>query len=391
MAATAPAARRPFAVLADDLTGALASAASLRAAGLRTKVLWGALPAQLPPGLVVDMRNRDAHDGIARVKSVARELSQRGELDYELRIDSTLRGQPAESLNALTEAAGLEAAITVAIPAFPGAGRTTVDGVQRVVLADGERAEQSVAERVFPGQSPVLLASLGRAGEPPLKRLAAAIESGQRRFIADAEDERDLRAIAAAVISLRDAGQRVITASPGAWLRFALPIRRFMVVVIASLTPPLGDQLETLKRQRQKVRALTPEQADQLPAQEIEEGETLVIETGSLAGAGPGSVVSDGEVAVTAARSAAGLIRRAERAGCGCHGVLASGGWAAAMVLDALAARELIPQSPIAPLCSHSTVAGGEHDGMDFYAKGGSIGGPETLMKMVDSAWRRYE
>lgn len=382
--------RGRFAVLADDLTGALASAANLRLAGFRTKVAWDALPDDMPAAIVVDLRSRDASDPVARVTECVRRLRDRGSFDYELRVDSTLRGRPGPALEALIQTAGIDDAVCLAIPAFPAAGRVTRDGIQRTTLNDGSTVTAPVAETVFPEARAAVVAP-GRAGKgSPLSQLSAAIEAGERRFVADAEDEDDLIAIADVVAGLRGESLRIVTLSPGAWLRYGpVPARRFMVMVVSSVTPPLDEQLAAL-RERHGVRILTPAEADALRPAEIEEGDTLVVETNTLdSGGSPEPERSDGDIAVAATRAAVALIRRAEGAGCICHSVAASGGWTAAMMLDALGARQLSPENPVAPLCSQAAVCGGDYDGMDFYSKGGSIGGPGTLIEIVDAAWRR--
>src|SRR3954447_25217039 len=85
-------------VLADDLTGALGSAARLRARGLDPVLVWR--PEDLPEGfrprgVVVDMRTRDAPGGPRAVAAewaerLRRLQSPRG----EQRLDPPRRGPP---------------------------------------------------------------------------------------------------------------------------------------------------------------------------------------------------------------------------------------------------------------------------------------------------------
>ncbi|MGI8866230.1 MAG: four-carbon acid sugar kinase family protein, partial [Rubrobacteraceae bacterium] len=118
-----------IAVLADDLTGAADTGVQLVRAGYRTAVIFRDEP--IPEGfdavvIDTDTRIKRARQAVKRVYDAARKV--RGvEIIYK-KLDSTLRGSIAAEISVTLEATHLDRAIVA--PAFPGAGRTTVNGVQ---------------------------------------------------------------------------------------------------------------------------------------------------------------------------------------------------------------------------------------------------------------------
>ena len=120
-----------IAVLADDLTGAADTGVQLVRAGYRTAVIFRGEPLPEDFDAVVidtDTRTKRARQAVKRVSEAAREV-RGAEIIYK-KLDSTLRGSIAAEISVTLEATHLDRAIVA--PAFPGAGRTTVDGVQLV-------------------------------------------------------------------------------------------------------------------------------------------------------------------------------------------------------------------------------------------------------------------
>jgi D-threonate/D-erythronate kinase len=188
--------RLRFWVIADDLTGALDTAAPFAARGWRTCVVpWpgpssralSAIVRQASAGhdvVVVETASRHvaAREAARRVRAVvaaarraeAGEARQRG---FYKKIDSTLRGNVAEELAAF-RAATATACLPLA-PAFPAHGRTTRAGA---VWVDDVPLAQSAAAR--DALAPALTGDLARLGPP------GALE------IFDARTDADLRRIA---------------------------------------------------------------------------------------------------------------------------------------------------------------------------------------------------
>jgi D-threonate/D-erythronate kinase len=367
-------------VLADDLTGALGSAARLCERGLEPLVVWRPedLPdAFRPRGVVVDMRTRDAPGGPrATAARWARRLADLGCERFEQRIDSTLRGAPAEELAGLLEGAGLGDAVVVAVPAFPDAGRTCAGGRQR---ATGSTREIEVAPALY-GAAPTEVV----APDALADRVRAAAVN---RFVVDGASDEDLRATAEAVGALEADGVRLVTASPGGWLRHhpraARPGEEFALVVLGSNTALNHRQLAALRAARAVVVAGTAEPDwDALAAG----GQTVVVET--IAASRPDDKRRDPRLADGAADAAAALLGRAHERGLRCRGVVASGGHMASRLVDALRADRLGVVGEVAPLCPRGTIAGGPWSGLPVVTKGGLVGEDATLTTLVDDLWK---
>jgi uncharacterized protein YgbK (DUF1537 family) len=356
-------------VLADDLTGALGSAARLRRGGLEPVVVWR--PEDLPDAfdpraVVVDMRTRDSPAGPrATAREWAQRLRERGCARYEQRIDSTLRGEPAEELAGLLEGAQLSDAVVVAVPAWPDAGRACVGGSQR---ARGTTREIEVAPALF-GTEPAEVVGP--------QALAERVRAGAvRRFVVDGERDEDLRAAADAVDVLE---VPVVTMSPGGWLQWhPVAARRggeFVLVVLSSNTALNHRQLDALRESG--AIADTPE-----------EGGTVLIET--IADSSPDDTRRDPRHADDAATAAAALLADAHERGLRCRGVVASGGHLASLLIDALGAHRLSVSGEVAPLCARGMIAGGAWSGLPVVTKGGLVGDDDTLSALVDDLWKEH-
>jgi D-threonate/D-erythronate kinase len=373
-------------VLADDLTGALGSAARLRDGGLETLVVWRAeeLPeAFRPRAVVVDMRTRDAPAGPrATALAWSRRLRELGCARFEQRIDSTLRGAPAEELAGLLEGAGLGDAVVIAVPAFPDAGRVCVGGRQR---AAGTSREVEVAPALFGPDASVDVVAPGD--------LADRVRAGDAtRFVVDGADDDDLRVAAEAVGALERDGVPVVTSSPGGWLRHhpvaAGTRAEFVLVVLGSNTAGNHRQLDALRDGREAVVVVPAGAGDPAPGSDplAAGGATVVVET--ISGSEPDDERRDPRLADHAADAAAALLGRAHERGLHCRGVVASGGHMASRLVDALAADCLGVLGEVAPLCPRAMLAGGPWSGLPVVTKGGLVGEDGTLALLVDDLWR---
>ena len=183
--------RLRFWVIADDLTGALDTAAPFAAHGWRTCVVpWpGRSPrtretswrqvADATDVVVVDTASRhvaprEAARRVAGVVAAARRA--RGGHFYK-KIDSTLRGNVAAELAAFRAATAVEG-LPLA-PAFPAQGRTTRDGA---VWVDGRPLRQSAAAR--DALAPAVSGDLARLAPPHALDVIDARTDGDLRRIA---------------------------------------------------------------------------------------------------------------------------------------------------------------------------------------------------------------
>lgn len=186
--------RLRFWVIADDVTGALDTAAPFAAHGWPTCVVpWtDATPRAMAAALrqaarahdvvVIDTASRHvpAGEAAARVRRVvrtARRIDGGRPRGLYKKIDSTLRGNVAAELAAFRDAAAVDC-LPLA-PAFPAQGRTTREGA---VWVDGRPLSESPAAR--DALAPVAAGDLARLAPP------GALE------VFDARTDADLRRIA---------------------------------------------------------------------------------------------------------------------------------------------------------------------------------------------------
>jgi uncharacterized protein YgbK (DUF1537 family) len=122
-----------YALIADDLTGALDAGAGFVRAGLRSILPYSGLPADAPEAdvLLIDTHTRDGTEDAARrtARQAAERLHAAGIARVYKKIDSVLRGFPGAELAAVLDVYGGRALVA---PAFPAQGRTTAGGVQLV-------------------------------------------------------------------------------------------------------------------------------------------------------------------------------------------------------------------------------------------------------------------
>jgi D-threonate/D-erythronate kinase len=121
-------------ILADDLTGAADSAGAFARRGLLSNVVWGEARAEIDADLVAlafDAATRElGAAAAARLHGDVLRWFQRPGVHVFKKVDSTLRGHPAEEVAAMldvlvTQEPGMR---IVMAPAFPATGRTVRDG-----------------------------------------------------------------------------------------------------------------------------------------------------------------------------------------------------------------------------------------------------------------------
>jgi uncharacterized protein YgbK (DUF1537 family) len=202
-------------IIADDLSGAADCASAFAQAGMATLVTFGGDVAQSGPDAVLaidaDSRRLPAPEAARIHQALHVRYHVEGALLYK-KIDSTLRGNFAEELAAIAASAGL----AIVAPAFPKAGRTTVNGCQYLHGVPLEQSEVWRVERM--GGAADIPAMLERQGLraatvrlPVLRqqtdRLAALLASlaadGVHAVVCDVETDDDLRLIAQASLQLR--------------------------------------------------------------------------------------------------------------------------------------------------------------------------------------------
>ena len=280
-------------LVADDLTGAADSAVQFARDGWTSRLVLGAGGAPLGgPGsvtaVVTDSRALPEGEARAVTADAVRDLAEHGAELVFVKIDSTMRGSVAAQVAGALEAwrSGRPDAFAVATPAYPGMGRTVVQGA---LLVDGARVETTAVGRdpvtpvatsdlsaLLPGSSSVSVTGVG--GDAAAELLAGAAASGHDVVTVDATTDDELRTTADAVVRLGaravpvgSAGLAVaVSRAWGAGLPVAVPavVDRVghVVVVVSSLHDASRTQCEHLLRsapesgaaRRRVVRTIAP-------------------------------------------------------------------------------------------------------------------------------------
>jgi uncharacterized protein YgbK (DUF1537 family) len=196
------------AIIADDLTGAADTGVQLAHAGYRTAVAFRGAP--IPPAddldaVALDTDSRAMPAGLAAKRVMEAAHAVRDTPFIYKKLDSTLRGPIAAELSAALVASGRDRAVVA--PAFPAAGRTTVEGVQlgRGVPVHETEVKDDPRTPVREGHVPTLLAaafpsvvSLSTEDLADPDTVRRALEEA-RCVVADAACDEDLEALVRAV------------------------------------------------------------------------------------------------------------------------------------------------------------------------------------------------
>lgn len=400
--------RPQFVIVADDLTGALDTAACYAAAGYSTVLpLGGAAPVQCDV-LTVSTESRDlpVEQAAARVRDAVCGLRDGcAPRWWYKKIDSALRGHPAEELEAMLDV--LPHGPVIATPALPGEGRTVRGGVLSIrgvelagtTLGRGKtssRLRDCFANPAQLGVRDLLLATLR---EPEAALVAAIAASGEAILLADAETDADLDVLARTFVAI---GGRVACGSAGLArsLAAALPIeahadreplppfRGRPILVVA------GSQHEAAARQLDHAAAhagmsvvrpaaigaeATPEviaaAAEALLAQ-LRSGRHVAITTAGM----PDSPSGNRAVAATLAAVAASPgIREAV------EGMVLTGGDVAAAVCAAHEFTEIHLKGEVMPLIPWGIATGAPAEPLPMATKAGSFGPDETITRCISA------
>lgn len=204
-----------LAIIADDLTGASDSGVQVARKGLPTQVVfdWTELTASSSTAetIVLDTDSRSVPGELAyrRVREAAASLKEQGCSFIYKKLDSTLRGNLGQEIEAVLDVYGFEGAIVV--PAFPRIGRTTVGGkhylnglpIHETEIGRDPKTPVPEADisKLLSGQSKRTAVSIPlatvREGLAVLdQRIREALQSGAELLVLDAETDEDIRLIA---------------------------------------------------------------------------------------------------------------------------------------------------------------------------------------------------
>ncbi len=332
-------------LLADDLTGALDSAAPFAAQSGPIPVLWDeARVADAVGDLAFDAETRDldAPEAQARASRLAPLLT--GADSAFLKIDSRLRGHPALEIAAYTAFGGFRT--TVVAPAFPAQGRVTREGRQYVHDAAGGLWEPVDLD---------LPAALAAAGLPA--RLVRR-PAGAGTLLCHAETDEDLEGIAAARAEL---APPVLWCGAGGLAR-ALAGRRDRGTPAVRLRPPI------------LVVAGSPHPATRAQLMRAAPRDGVVVHALDLAAC----------TSPPAARAAHERLVRAAAAAPPPGTLVATGGETLLRLCEAVGALRLEAVGELAAGVPVSRLVGGGWDGVPVVSKSGGFGGPELLADLME-------
>jgi 4-hydroxythreonine-4-phosphate dehydrogenase len=264
-------------IIADDLTGAADCAIAFAKHGLESVVAWDQhREAGGAPVLSVDAGTRSlSPEQAAKLQVEVLASHYCPGLHLYKKIDSTLRGQPAAELAALSAYAPAYAdgrpRLAIVAPAFPLAGRVTVNGsviVQGVPLEqtplwarDHTYASANLVEVLCSAglSAEVLsLAAIAQGAESVNRQFAGARRRGLAAVVCDAKTEADLAVVAAGsqamadeIIFVGSAGLAAELASVESCATTPAPLsvhteRKSVLVVVGSLAEASRLQARTL-------------------------------------------------------------------------------------------------------------------------------------------------
>lgn len=400
-------------VVADDLTGANATAAGFARRGMRAVTVSD--PAALGgfgddyDVLVCNTASRHREPAEA-ARLVEEALAAVGPVRLVVkRTDTTLRGNVgAEVAAALSWLRHHRAQPVRAlmVPAFPEAGRTTVGGLQ---LVDGVALSRTDAAR--DPYTPVASSRVGdilreqadlTVAEVPLdivmsagEALAGALDADVDVLVCDAVERGDLAAVAAA--AARAGGMHWLSVDSGP---FGPELAGALGLAGGQRPPPLlvvaGSATATTRHQLLAVEQVLGARFVTVDPWAVD-SEALARRLAELvARAPPGGVVGvrtsggpDDVVELTAGEAArvpralgAAVSRALESVTAA--GLYLTGGDVTVGVAEALGASGVEVDEEVLPLAVAGRLVGGPHDGLPVVTKGGLVGGRDAAVACLD-------
>jgi uncharacterized protein YgbK (DUF1537 family) len=359
-------------VIADDLTGALDSAAPLTRLSGPMPVIW--CPEAIPQhggSFALDTESRD----IPTVEATWLAAFEGTGLAYK-KVDSLLRGNTVNEVAACLTS-GLFASAVIA-PAFPAQQRITQHGQQYWRANPGE-AWQAVACDLDAGL---------QARGIHLRRATSPNElAGQGHFLCDATTEDGLAALVAT--GGRLAGPLLWCGSGG--LARALagdPIEPRPYRLESPLLMVIGSHHPITLKQ---VRTLTDRMPGIVLRVRPEDGRSPVIDDLAriLGERGRSALVlevPDGTGAKIAAPFFDRILAAATERMTPARSLLVTGGATLRRLMNVLGARSLLVRGELSPGVPRSLIRGGRWDGTVVISKSGAFGDPGLLIRLAESA-----
>ena len=356
-----------MAVVADDLSGALASAGALAAQhGVAVPVV-DRVPDAWSAWLVLNTGSRDHRLPAGRYQALVVPLLRQGVRLIDKRVDSALRGPVADELR-WTAQLFADPPYVVAVPAYPSADRRTVGGVQH---HRGEPVGR-LADVMDAHGLALSLYGADRVRAVPASGATDWWAEGPAVYLLDIDDGADLQRAARSLARLTDERtEPVVLVSSGAILRYFPPARRHVVVVMGSGTAVNRAQVDQLGR-------ATPCWVGSVwkaPSAALAPIRVLV----SWEEDRPAGSRTDQALAQRVLEHLARWAEEGWRPG----RIVASGGATAGALMRAARAEGVAVTRLVAPLVGLGQVCGGVLDGLELITKGGMVGDETLLTDLV--------
>lgn len=377
--ATPPANVAGLYLVADDLTGALDSAAAFCGRFGPIPVLPAAAPSFAGAHVAVDLATRDRSADFAKLVTARIGPSLAGAAIPFKKIDSLLRGHWAVELAELLRADGPFRTCVFA-PAFPGQGRTMLAGRQRVREADGSQTTLAVDPEAVLRRLGLTVRHVPSSSEPGLD---AASGGGPSVVIFDASTDADLDAVVrrgsrcpAPVLWCGSAGlaRALAQREPPRVAAPALPV----LAIVGSHHPVACLQVERATNTMPARRVIAGPDARETAtriAVALERTGTCLL----TFGLDPG--ISNADAAASIGERLRDLMPGVERP----SALLVAGGETLASLCDALGVDHLEVDAQIAPGVAHSHLRGGPWDGLAVVSKSGAFGHADLVSELLGS------
>jgi uncharacterized protein YgbK (DUF1537 family) len=402
-----------FCILADDLTGANATASLLKREGLPSHTHLFAQPPRggAPRSLqedgahVIDLDTRELTGGEAasRLATADGWLGDTPDL-IGLRIDSTLRGPIPASIDALLTD---QHRLALMVPAFPASGRTTRGGIHYVFgvpLAETQVAHDPhcpvttshigawIGGRMLAASALLDLDDVRRGRDAIAVQLMRHIADGVRAVFCDAETDHDIEEIARAALTLRRShGIAILPVDPGPFtatlVRLMKAPRRLAPLVFGIV----GSVMDTSRQQMDFVEANDLAFTIRYAGQSVSEvlaafAQAPLAVKATLLRTDTASLDADGKLHLydTLADLFEQMVERFPSLG----GFLLSGGETAGRLLAGFGVRSLRIQGEVMPPIALSRIVDGRLGGRYLVTKGGTVG---TTSAIADALGRLYD
>jgi uncharacterized protein YgbK (DUF1537 family) len=396
-------------IIADDLTGAMDAAVQFSKLGLVSIVLLNGTQDVKADVVVINTNSRADPPQVAyrKARQAAKQLTA---MTIYKKIDSTLRGNIGQELEAIMDELGIERAIVA--PAFPANGRTTVGGRQ---LLHGLPLEETQIARdpvcpVSESHIPTLLRRQvsRRVGWIGL----ATISQGEEALVKEIKDREEEilifdateRAHLASVARMTVLADVACLACGSAGLAEALPAalgykpRKEAVLIGERASGPVlvvaGSRNEVTARQIEATRDILEVPIVE-PDPVLLSDEQASVEAGQAARKVRDLFAGGQDVIITSASSksvpgmsqviARGLANIAKRAIDVWRptGLVLTGGDIAIQVCRALGASAIKVEGEVLPGIPAATVIGGEYEGLNLVTKAGGFGAEYAIVEAI--------